>query len=227
MNYGYSKDEHKIELKESDEKNRYSIQLYHLVATSIDIEGKKILEVGCGHGGGLSYITRYFSTDLVIGVDLNKKAINFCNTNYPFEKMQFLQADSQKLGFPKDSFDVVINVESSHRYTQIGIFLNEVYRVLKPGGFFLFTDFGNKNEVEKLNTLFGMSNFEMVRSEDITNNVVEALKLATPGREELIKRLLPRVLYTLGRNFAATEGSDTYNFFLTKHYEYFFYVLKK
>jgi len=26
MNYGYSKDNHKIELKETDEKNRYSIQ---------------------------------------------------------------------------------------------------------------------------------------------------------------------------------------------------------
>ena len=31
MNYGYSKDKQKIEFKETDEKNRYSIQLYHLV----------------------------------------------------------------------------------------------------------------------------------------------------------------------------------------------------
>ena len=38
MNYGYSKDNNKIELEETDEKNRYSIQLYHLVATGVDIK---------------------------------------------------------------------------------------------------------------------------------------------------------------------------------------------
>jgi len=59
MNYGYSKDNYKIEIEETDEKNRYSIQLYHLVATGVDITGKDILEVGCGRGGGLSYINRY------------------------------------------------------------------------------------------------------------------------------------------------------------------------
>ena len=77
MNYGYLKDNHKIKLDESDEKNRYSAQLYNLVATGADIKGKDILEVGCGRGGGLSYINRYLSPRSVTGVDLNKKAIEF------------------------------------------------------------------------------------------------------------------------------------------------------
>ena len=136
MNYGYSKDNYKIGLNETDEKNRYSIQLYHLVATSVYIAGENILEVGCGRGGGLSYINRYLSPSLVTGVDLNKKAINFCNKKYSSERIKFLKANAQKLNFQKDSFDVVINVESSHRYSQIDLFINEVYRVLKPGGFF-------------------------------------------------------------------------------------------
>ncbi len=227
MNYGYSKDNHKIELDENDEKNRYSIQLYHLVATGVDIRGKDILEVGCGRGGGLSYIYRYFSPNSLTGVDLNRKAINFCNKKYSAERIIFLQANAQKLNFQKDSFDVVINVESSHRYSQKDIFLDEVYRVLKPNGFFLFADFGNKIEIEKLNTQFEKSNFQLVKFENITDNVIEALKLATPSREELIKKLLPKFLQNLGRNFAATAGSATYNFFLTKKFEYVFYVLKK
>ncbi len=227
MNYGYSKDNYKIELSETDEKNRYSIQLYHLVSTAVDIKGKTILEVGCGRGGGLSYINRYLSPQSVTGVDLNKKAINFCCENYSNERISFLQANAQKLNFLKDSFDVVINIESAHRYTQVEIFVNEVSRVLKPGGFLLFADFGNKIEIEKLNTLFKRSNFEILKFENITNNVVEALKLTTPGKEELIKKLLPKLLQNLGRNFAATKGSETYNFFLTKHYEYVFYVLRK
>ena len=227
MNYGYSKDNHKIELDENDEKNRYSIQLYHLVATGVDIRGKDILEVGCGRGGGLSYIYRYFSPNSLTGVDLNRKAINFCNKKYSTERIIFLQANAQKLNFQKDSFDVVINVESSHRYSQKDIFLDEVYRVLKPNGFFLFADFGNEIEIEKLNTQFEKSNFQLVKFENITDNVIEALKLSTPSREELIKKLLPKFLQNLGRNFAATAGSATYNFFLTKKFEYVFYVLKK
>ena len=227
MNYGYSKDNHKIELKETDEKNRYSIQLYHLVATGVDIEGKDILDVGCGRGGGLSYIYRYLSPNFVTGVDLNKKAINCCNKKYSTERIKFLHANAQKLNFQKDSFDVVINVESSHRYSQMDIFLDEVYRVLKPSGFFLFADFGDNIEIGKLNTKFGKSNFQLVKFENITNNVVEALKLATPSREELIKKLLPKFLQNLGRNFAATIGSETYNSFLNGQYEYVFYILKK
>jgi len=227
MNFGYSKDNHKIELKETDEKDRYSIQLYHLVATGADIVGKDILEVGCGRGGGLSYIYRYLSPNFVTGVDLNRKAINFCNKKYSTERIKFLQANAQKLKFQNDSFDVVINIESSHRYSEIDLFLDEVYRVLKPSGFFLFTDFRDNIEIEKLNTQFGKSNFQLIRFENITNNVIEALTLTTPSREELIKKLLPTFLQNLGRNFAATKGSGTYNSFLTKKWEYVFYVLKK
>ena len=99
MNYGYSNDKHKIKLDENDEKNRYSIQLYHLVATGIDIKGKDILEVGCGRGGGLSYINRYLEPGLVTGVDLSNKAIEFYKKYYANERIKFSQADAQNLNF--------------------------------------------------------------------------------------------------------------------------------
>lgn len=227
MNYGYSKDNYKIELEETDEKNRYSIQLYHLVATGVDIEGKDILEVGCGRGGGLSYINRYLKPNFATGVDLNKKAITFCNKNYSTERIKFLQANAQKLNFQENSFDIVINIESSHRYSRIDLFMDEVYRILKPGGFLLFADFGDNMEIEKLNAQFVKSNLKIVRFENITNNIIEALNLATPNKEELIRKILPMFLQRLGRSFAAMEGSSTYNSFLTKRYEYVFYILKK
>ncbi len=78
MNYGYSKNNHNIDLEKDDEKNRYSAQLYNLVATGVDIKEKDILEVGCGRGGGLSYIHRYLLPNSSTGVDLDKKAIEFC-----------------------------------------------------------------------------------------------------------------------------------------------------
>ncbi len=107
MNYGYSSKSIKIELDKEDVPNRYSIQLYHHTATGVDVKGKDILEVGCGRGGGLSYVNRYLSPKNVTGVDLNKKAIQFCNKHYKGTNNSFVQADAQKLPFADNSFDVV------------------------------------------------------------------------------------------------------------------------
>ncbi len=227
MNYGYSKDNRKIELDENDEKNRYSIQLYHLVATGAEIKGEDILEVGCGRGGGLSYINRTFAPNSAIGIDLNKKAIKFCNKKYLSEKIKFFQSDAQKLNFEDNAFDVVINIESSHRYSKVDLFIGEVHRVLKPGGVFLFADFGDQEDLKKLNAHLKKLNFKHIKNEIITENVVESLKLSTPNREELVRRLLPKFLQNLGRNFAAIEGTTTFNNFLTREFEYVFYILSK
>jgi ubiquinone/menaquinone biosynthesis C-methylase UbiE len=226
MNFGYSKNNHKINLKEEDEKNRYSAQLYHLVADSADVKDKDILEVGCGRGGGLSYVNRYFSPKTVTGVDLNKKAAKFCESYYPETNKRFLQANAQELPFEDNSFDVVINVESSHRYPQPELFFSEVKRVLKNGGIFSFTDFREQHELEEMEKQIKDAGFTILNFENITENVVEALAAATPGRIELVEKLAPKFLHGLAKNFAAVEGSETYNFFVTKHYEYVFYLLK-
>ena len=228
MNYGYSNNMNKIRLDENDEKNRYSIQLYNFVATEIDIKGKDILEVGCFRGGGLSYINRYLSPSSVTGIDLNKKAIEFCKKHYSNERIKFLQANAQRFNFQDNAFDVVINIESSHRYSQTDRFLNEVvYRVLKPGGIFLFADFRHMSELEKLNKQLENSNFIISKDKKITANVLEALILSTIEKENLINKLMPKILRGFGKKFAATHGTPTYNKFSTQKFEYLFYVLMK
>jgi ubiquinone/menaquinone biosynthesis C-methylase UbiE len=227
MNYGYSKENNSIHLKESDEKNRYSIQLYHLVATGVKIEGKDILEVGCERGAGLSYINRYLSPTSLTGVDLNERAIKFCQKHYSTENIRFLYGNAQNLDLPDNSFDIIINVESSHRYSQFDNFLFEVFRILKPGGFFLFADFRKNIEIDTLNIQFFKSNLQVLEINNITNNVIEALKFDSARKEELIRKLLPKFFQNLGRNFAGTIGTSTYNSFLTGKYEYVYYILQK
>lgn len=227
MNYGYSKDNHKIKLDKNDEKNRYSAQLYNLVATGINIKGKDILEVGCGRGGGLSYINQNLSPRLATGIDLNSKAIKFCNKHYSENNATFFQANAQELPFENETFNAVLNVESSHRYPQAELFFNEVYRVLKPGGYFLIADFRYSYNIEKLEIQLKNSKLQIEKKQNITANVLEALELATPDRELLIKKIVPGFLQDLARNFAATTGSATYNKFLTGKFIYKYYILKK
>ncbi len=226
MNFGYSDKRKKIIEKEIDEKNRYSIQLYHHTASPVDLTGKDLLEVGCGRGGGLSYVRNHLSPKTAVGVDLNGKAIQFCKQHYMAENISFHQANAQALPFPDNAFDVVLNVESSHRYPQVDLFFSEVSRVLKPGGHFLFTDFRNAEKVEELELLLAKSNLRIESKIDITGNVVEALALATPDREVLIKKIAPRLLHELCRNFAATIGTPTYNKFLKRKMLYMSYVLR-
>ena len=126
-----------------------------------------------------------------------------------------------------DKFDIVINVESSHRYNDMEKFLQEVFRVLKPGGHFLFTDFRLEADIKKLNSQFETSGFKIKKEELITPNVLEALQLTTYDREKLIQSLAPRFLHGLGKKFAATEGTPTYNKFYNQEFEYLSHVLTK
>ncbi len=227
MNYGYSNEKEELKLNEKDKKNRYSIQLYNLVAKGVDITEKDLLEVGCGRGGGLSYINQNLLPKNVTGIDLNKKAIQFCNEFYKKTNSTFIQANAQKLPFEDNSFDIVLNVESSHRYPQPEVFFKEVYRVLKPEGYFLFADFRYDYEIEETELQLKKSGLQIEKKQDITQNVVEALKSATPDRELLIKKIVPKLLQNLAGQFAAIAGTPTYNKFLTRKFIYFNYILKK
>ena len=67
-----------VPLAELDEPNRFPIQLYHRTATQADLSGKRVLEVGCGHGGGASYLVRTLHPASYTGLDLNPAAIALC-----------------------------------------------------------------------------------------------------------------------------------------------------
>jgi hypothetical protein len=52
LNWGYEENPPMaLLLAESDEPSRFAIQLYHRTASQVDLSGKRVLEVGCGHGG--------------------------------------------------------------------------------------------------------------------------------------------------------------------------------
>lgn len=103
-----------LPLSESDEPNRYCIQLYHQTASQVDLTGKEVLEVSCGAGGGASYIARNLGPASYTGLDLNPASIDLCRAKHRLPGLQFVQGDAQNLPFPDESFDAVVNVEASH-----------------------------------------------------------------------------------------------------------------
>lgn len=227
MNYGFAEDGKNVTLDDQNEPNRYSIQLYNHLACETEIKDKDIVEIGCGRGGGLSYITNSYAPASAIGIDLNDRAISFCKDHYKQKELTFLQGDAQNLNLENSNYDVVMNVESSHRYPDMMAFLKEVSRVLRPGGHFLYTDFRYDYEMEDLKKELELSGLTVVKERMITKEVVKALELDDKRRRDLIKKLTPKFLHKIALNFAGTIGSETYNQFASEKYIYYSYVLKK
>lgn len=117
LNYAFETDPPVgLKLDPADEPNRACIQLYHHVATQVDLQGKNVLEVSCGHGGGASWLTRTLHPASYTGLDLNPTGITFCKKRHQVPGLRFVQGDAQSLSFPPQTFDAVINVEASHCY---------------------------------------------------------------------------------------------------------------
>ncbi|MFC1576285.1 class I SAM-dependent methyltransferase [Candidatus Omnitrophota bacterium] len=226
LNYGYA-DHNKLELKKEDESNRYSIQLYNHIADSTRLESLDVLEVGCGRGGGASYMARYLAPKSVKAIDLCKKSIDFCKRYYAIEGLSFCSGDALNLPFMDNNFNVVINVESSHRYSDMERFLGEVYRVLKPGGYFLFADLRDKELIESLKKQLDSCRLKIIKEEIITSNVIKALALTNEKKIDLIERLVPKLFHGLTKEFAGTKETALYKSFIKGKKEYLHYILQK
>ena len=99
-----------------DEPKRFLIQLYHRTATQVDPSGKDVLEVGCATGAEPSYLRRILYPAFYSGLDLNPAGIAFCRARHNLPGLDFVRGDAENLPFPDQSFDAVINIESSHCY---------------------------------------------------------------------------------------------------------------
>jgi len=96
LNYGYEDDPPLgLPLDASDEPNRYSINLYHQVATQVDLTGKKVLEASCGHGGGASYLTRTLKPASYTGLDYNPDGIAYCRKRHTLLGLDFVHGDAE------------------------------------------------------------------------------------------------------------------------------------
>jgi ubiquinone/menaquinone biosynthesis C-methylase UbiE len=207
MNYGYHAAEPLV-LQPRDEEHRYSIQLYHRVAGAIDLRGLDVLEVGSGRGGGAAFVMRYLHPRSVTAVDMAASAIDFCREYYRIPGLHFQVGDAEALPFPDDSFDALLNVESSICYQHPERFFAEVQRVLRPGGHFLYADIRSQEEVPAWEAQLAASGLDQLEQEDITRQVVEALDRDHERRSRLIHQFVPRPLRRTFREFAGVQGSE-------------------
>jgi len=98
----------------------------------------RVCDVGCGYGAMASLLYQRFGAD-VVGLTVSKAQHAYAQARVrEREGPTFLLRDWQENRLPANSFDTVIAVESLAHMTDKQVALDEAFRVLKPGGRFLF-----------------------------------------------------------------------------------------
>jgi ubiquinone/menaquinone biosynthesis C-methylase UbiE len=229
MNYGYAHaDGTRIWLEPEHEAERYALQLYHHVATGVPLEGKDVLEVGCGRGGGAAYVARYLKPRQMVGMDCTVSSIDFARRHFSGQQnLRFKQGDAHDLPFENESFDAIVNIESAQHYKDINRFLAEVHRVLRPGGHLLIACFEDASKGVFPRQVLQRSRLRKVREEDIAPGVVRALDLDSARRVKLAETLVPPFLQGLAGEFAGVRGTSLYASFATGGCPYLNLVYRK
>lgn len=218
MNYGYAATDDDdavvpLVLAPADEPDRSCINLYERTIEGTDLWGRDVLEVGSGRGGGSSYVARHHRPASVVGLDFSTAAVALSRRHRRVPGLSFVRGDAQAMPFPDASFDVVLNVESSHCYPSVPAFLTEVRRVLRPGGVLLLADFRSADAAPHLVDQLRASGLVLEQHDDVTAHVVAALRRDDARKRALIASWLPRVVRPLMHRFAAVEGSRGFTAF--------------
>ncbi len=235
MNYGFLEirdgqaDLSSVALAKEEEPDRFCIQLYHRVASAIDLAGQTVLEVGSGRGGGASFLARHHRPAKITGVDFSPQAVALCQQLHAaVAHLAFAVGDAEHLPFPDASFDAVVNVESSHCYGHIALFFAEAARVLRPGGCFLYTDFRPASDMPALHAaLAAQPGWERMTHEDITSAVADALLADDARKRKLIAEYIPPAFRHLFGEFAGLVGGQMYEGFRQREILYHRFAFRK
>jgi phthiocerol/phenolphthiocerol synthesis type-I polyketide synthase E len=227
LNYGYRPDDHPshavIDVPEHY-INKNSVRLVLELIGDCPLTGRRVLDVGCGRGGTVHIIATMFNPETVIGLDLSPAAIAFCRDTHRDPRMSFFEGDAERLPFADESYDVVTNVESSHTYPDIGAFYAGVFRVLVPGGAFLYTDLQPVQmmtaHLAQLKTL----GFVLEEDTDITPNVILSCDEIARNRVQAFSSANDS---TVIQNFLATPESQVYGEMKSGRWRYRILRLRK
>ena len=114
------------------------------IVRGIDLSGKVVLDIGFGTGGPAVTLVKSQHAEKVIGVDieaqLRDRANQLVERSGLANRIELKIVKPGPFSFTDESFDVVFSKDSLiHIEDKLALF-EEVMRVLKPGGFFVASD---------------------------------------------------------------------------------------
>jgi MPBQ/MSBQ methyltransferase len=114
--------------------------------------GAKVLDVGCGVGGTSRYLAKKLGPNAAVtGITLSpnqvKRATELAQEQ-GVENAKFTVMNALEMEFPDNSFDIVWACESGEHMPDKEAYINEMMRVLKPGGKFVMATWCQRDDRE-------------------------------------------------------------------------------
>jgi ubiquinone/menaquinone biosynthesis C-methylase UbiE len=98
----------------------------------------RVLDVGCGSGWATRLLAEYAFAGRVAGIDISDEMVMLAReSSQSHANVDYEVASAEKLPFADSEFTHAFSMESLYYYRNIAQALNEIHRVLKPGGLFV------------------------------------------------------------------------------------------
>jgi SAM-dependent methyltransferase len=101
------------------------------------LDNLNILDLGCGNGKNSFYIAEQGLNNKIVGIEISETAIKYAGELAPLGDFM-KQSIGTSLNFPDHTFDIILDITSSNSLNESerDIYLKEITRLLKPGGYF-------------------------------------------------------------------------------------------
>lgn len=96
---------------------------------------KTLLDAGCSFGYGTNYFSAH--SEQTVGIEIEQEMVNIAKHRYPH--INFVQGVLDNLPFENNSFDTIVCTDVLEHVPAEIPALNELFRVLKPGGTLILT----------------------------------------------------------------------------------------
>ena len=109
-----------------------------------DFTGKTVLDIGCGAGGIDLALVQNHGAGFVLGIDVEDsvlaRARHLISAADVTDRIGLVKVAPGPLPFPPAAFDVVFSKDSIVHITDKHALMAQVFRVLRPGGWFIASD---------------------------------------------------------------------------------------
>ena len=144
--------------------------------------GSSVLDAGCGVGGSSIFLAKNFGCNIT-GITLSGKQVVQCQLNAGrhnlHHQLHVEVGNYCKTRFADASFDAIWALESACYAEEKQVFLNEAFRLLRPGGILIVADVFRKNldsQTDKLKLMRLLASTWAIRDFEIVEAFQEKMK---------------------------------------------------